>query len=180
MDDKYATEQFNGGNTSLAFVAEVNKTYDDLLTQKSKVKPPPTQSPEVKALLEQYEGTKNPIKRKQIGRQIATLRNKEAASEGAPILARAKAQGVTRGSMKLGQNKVGPQTADLKAAIAKKLAMSGDTSTAAAATQQGGGNTQITNVSKKDGDVTHMPKSDIRNNKFAALTGSRLYPAGAI
>ena len=52
--------------------------------------------------------------------------------------------------------------------------------TTAAATQQGGGNTQITNVTKKDGDVTHMPKSDIRNNKFAALTGSRLYPAGAI
>jgi len=59
------------------------------------------------------------------------------------------------------------------------LAMSGDTSTAAAATQQGGGNTQITNVSKKDGDVTHMPKSDIRNNKFAALNRSA-YAAGAI
>jgi hypothetical protein len=79
----------------------------------------------------------------------------------------------------IAQNKVGPQTADLKAAIAKKLAMSGDTSTAAAATQQGGGNTQITNVSKKDGDVTHMPKSDIRNNKFAALNRSA-YAAGAI
>ena len=34
MDDKYAVEQFNGGNTSVAFVAEVNKMYDDLLTQK--------------------------------------------------------------------------------------------------------------------------------------------------
>ena len=81
--------------------------------------------------------------------------------------------------MRLGLNKVGPQTADLTAAIARKVAMSGDTSTAAAATQQGGGNTQINNVTKKDGDVTHMPKSDIRNNKFAALNRSA-YAAGAI
>ena len=84
-----------------------------------------------------------------------------------------------RGSMRLSLNKVGPQTADLTAAIARKVAMSGDTSTAAAATQQGGGNTQINNVTKKDGDVTHMPKSDIRNNKFAALNRSA-YAAGAI
>lgn len=85
----------------------------------------------------------------------------------------------SRGSMRMGQNKVGTQTADLKAAIQKKLAMAGNTSTAAAATQQGGGNTQITNVTKKDGDVTHMPKSDIRNNKFAVLNRSA-YAAGAI
>ena len=82
-----------------------------------------------------------------------------------------------RGSMKLGLNKVGPQTADLKAAIARKVAMAGNTPTAAA--QQGGGNTQVTNITKNDGDVTHMPKSDIRNNKFATLNRSA-YAQGAI
>ena len=96
----------------------------------------------------------------------------------ARIRARTPASGAVA-EMKLGVNKVGPQTADLKAAIAKKLAMTGNTSTAAAATQQGGGNTQINNVTKKDGDVTHMPKSDIRNNKFAALNRSA-YAARAI
>ena len=89
-------------------------------------------------------------------------------------------QGVTRGSMRMGLNKVGPQTADLRTAIQKKLAAQGEKQRAElAATQQGGGNTQINNVTKKDGDVTHMPKSDIRNNKFAALNRSA-YAAGAI
>jgi len=159
MDDKYAAEQFNGGKTSFAFVAEVNKTYDDLLTQKSKVRPAPAAAgPAASGAL--------------AGMSEAELAAGYAA-EGRSM------QKPARGSMRLGLNKVGPQTADLTAAIARKVAMSGDTSTAAAATQQGGGNTQINNVTKKDGDVTHMPKSDIRNNKFAALNRSA-YAAGAI
>ena len=159
MDDKYAVEQFNGGKTSFAFVAEVNKTYDDLLTQKSKVRPAPAAAgPAASGAL--------------AGMSEAELAAGYAA-EGRSM------QKPARGSMRLGLNKVGPQTADLTAAIARKVAMSGDTSTAAAATQQGGGNTQINNVTKKDGDVTHMPKSDIRNNKFAALNRSA-YAAGAI
>ena len=159
MDDKYAVEQFNGGKTSFAFVAEVNKAYDDLLTQKSKVRPAPAAAgPAASGAL--------------AGMSEAELAAGYAA-EGRSM------QKPARGSMRLGLNKVGPQTADLTAAIARKVAMSGDTSTAAAATQQGGGNTQINNVTKKDGDVTHMPKSDIRNNKFAALNRSA-YAAGAI
>jgi len=159
MDDKYAAEQFNGGKTSFAFVAEVNKAYDDLLTQKSKVRPAPAAAgPAASGAL--------------AGMSEAELAAGYAA-EGRSM------QKPARGSMRLGLNKVGPQTADLTAAIARKVAMSGDTSTAAAATQQGGGNTQINNVTKKDGDVTHMPKSDIRNNKFADLNRSA-YAAGAI
>ena len=77
----------------------------------------------------------------------------------------------------MGLNKVGPQTADLRTAIQKKLAAQGEKQRAElTATQQGGGNTQINNVTKKDGDVTHMPKSDIRNNKYAALNQSGWRP----
>jgi len=120
--------------------------------------------PAIKKLYDEMVGfhhlqTKLMDKRYDIGKEITALSTPKKAN--------------------IAQNKVGPQTADLTAAIARKVAMSGDTSTAAAATQQGGGNTQITNVTKKDGDVTHMPKSDIRNNKFAALNRSA-YAAGAI
>jgi len=158
IDDKYAVAQYKDGLTRRD-IAEVNKMYDDLLTQKSKVGPAPAAAgPAASGAL--------------AGMSEAELAAGYAA-EGRSM------QKPARGSMRLGVNKVGPQTADLTAAIARKVAMSGDTSTAAAATQQGGGNTQITNVTKKDGDVTHMPKSDIRNNKFAALNRSA-YAAGAI
>ena len=181
MDDKYAAEQFNGGKTSFEFVAEVNKTYDDLLTQKSKVTPV-TGAETTRVMTksgfkdltksEIEEGVKSGEIKRSLGRKAYRRLEMKNRSAGDPA-----AQGVTRGSMRLGPN-VEPQTADLEAAIAKKLAMSGNTS-ATAATQQGGGNTQINNVTKKDGDVTHMPKSDIRNNKFAALNRSA-YAAGAI
>ena len=158
IDDKYAVAQYKAGLTRRD-IAEVNKMYDDLLTQKSKVGPAPAAAgPAASGAL--------------AGMSEAELAAGYAA-EGRSM------QKPARGSMRLGLNKVGPQTADLTAAIARKVAMSGDTSTAAAATQQGGGNTQINNVTKKDGDVTHMPKSDIRNNKFAALNRSA-YAAGAI
>jgi hypothetical protein len=181
MDDKYAAEQFNGGKTSFEFVAEVNKMYDDLLTQKSKVTPV-TGAETTRVMTksgfkdltksEIEEGVKSGEIKRSLGRKAYRRLEMKNRSAGDPA-----AQGVTRGSMRLGPN-VEPQTADLEAAIAKKLAMSGNTS-ATAATQQGGGNTQINNVTKKDGDVTHMPKSDIRNNKFAALNRSA-YAAGAI
>ena len=181
MDDKYAAEQFNGGKTSVAFVVEVNKMYDDLLTQKSKVTPV-TGAETTRVMTksgfkdltksEIEEGVKSGEIKRSLGRKAYRRLEMKNRSAGDPA-----AQGVTRGSMRLGPN-VEPQTADLEAAIAKKLAMSGNTS-ATAATQQGGGNTQINNVTKKDGDVTHMPKSDIRNNKFAALNRSA-YAAGAI
>ena len=208
MDDKYAAEQFNGGKTSFAFVAEVNKTYDDLLTQKSKVRPAPAAGDPAASGVTKVKPVTGAAKPatdrartmvREGGELVAKLLTKEQIDAGledgsitkasaagslkrlgrrARIRARTPASGAVA-EMKLGVNKVGPQTADLKAAIAKKLAMTGNTSTAAAATQQGGGNTQINNVTKKDGDVTHMPKSDIRNNKFAALNRSA-YAAGAI
>jgi hypothetical protein len=248
MDDKYVAEQFNGGKTSFAFIAEVNKTYDDLLTQKSKVTPPPKKANTAsgagdvgtgipmsmpgdaaptpaaalvdskgkklsKGMQKQFAGLPKSMRTQEFANFIPTPivdkyslnrkslktakreyetaikrgdvvdpRSKEqlaALKEGQQLARSNMPGGGTPKKANIAQNKVGPQTADLKAAIAKKLAMSGDTSTAAAATQQGGGNTQITNVSKKDGDVTHMPKSDIRNNKFAALNRSA-YTAGAI
>ena len=248
MDDKYVAEQFNGGKTSFAFIAEVNKTYDDLLTQKSKVTPPPKKANTAsgagdvgtgipmsmpgdaaptpaaalvdskgkklsKGMQKQFAGLPKSMRTQEFANFIPTPivdkyslnrkslktakreyetaikrgdvvdpRSKEqlaALKEGQQLARSNMPGGGTPKKANIAQNKVGPQTADLKAAIAKKLAMAGNTSTAAAATQQGGGNTQINNVSKKEGDVTHMPKSDIRNNKFAALNRSA-YAAGAI
>jgi len=248
MDDKYVAEQFNGGKTSFAFIAEVNKTYDDLLTQKSKVTPPPKKANTAsgagdvgtgipmsmpgdaaptpaaalvdskgkklsKGMQKQFAGLPKSMRTQEFANFIPTPivdkyslnrkslktakreyetaikrgdvvdpRSKEqlaALKEGQQLARSNMPGGGTPKKANIAQNKVGPQTADLKAAIAKKLAMAGNTSTAAAATQQGGGNTQINNVSKKEGDVTHMPKSDIRNNKFAALNRSA-YTAGAI
>ena len=67
----------------------------------------------------------------------------------------------------MGLNKVGPKTADLRTAIQKKLAAQGEKQRAQLAAQGGSGPVnQVNNITKKDGDVTHMNKAPIHNNKY--------------